>query len=212
MILKPKNWDAFQHYKDRSPPWIKLHKSILDDRVFMRLPTASKALAPLMWLLASENGGGEFDASIEELEFRLRMSRVEIEKGLKPLIDNGFFIVASRVLAECLQVAVPEERRGETEADGFADVETLQSRFDRFWSLYPRKQSKSAAFKAFQKLNPDEDLLGLMLDALVQQAKSPQWTKDGGEYIPHPATWLNGRRWEDGAPNSAPVDRFAGAL
>ena len=44
--MKPKNWSHFQHYKDRCPPWIKLHKELLNDRAFMTLPTASKALAP----------------------------------------------------------------------------------------------------------------------------------------------------------------------
>lgn len=115
-VLKPKNWERFQHYKDRSPPWVKLHKSLLDDRVFMRLPIASKALAPLLWLLASESKDGAFDASFDELEFRLRVSHADLEKGIKPLIDNGFFVVASGVLAECLHVAVPEAE-AEAEAD-----------------------------------------------------------------------------------------------
>lgn len=119
LMLKPKNWQDFQHYKDRCPPWIKLHRDLLNNKDFMRLPVASKALAPLFWLLASESKSlhGEFDASDDELEFRLRMPVKEIQTGRKPLIDNGFFVVASGVLAECLQVATPEERRGETETE-----------------------------------------------------------------------------------------------
>jgi len=118
MILKPKNWDKFQHYKDRCPPWIKLHRDILNDRVFAGLPIASKALAPLLWLLASESKDGVFDASIEELAFRLHIANKDIESGLKPLIDKGFFIDASTMLAPCLQPAIPEretERETETE-------------------------------------------------------------------------------------------------
>lgn len=117
MKLKPKNWNHFQHYKDRNPPWIKFHREILNDRDFMMLPLASKALAPLLWLLASEEQDGVFDASIEELQFRLRLSTDDIEQGLKPLIDKGLFVIDSGVLASGLQVA-PEscsEREGETE-------------------------------------------------------------------------------------------------
>lgn len=115
MILKPKNWETFQHYKDRSPPWIKLHRKILDDREYMTLPIASKALAPLLWLLASESADGTFDASDEELIFRLRVSQKDLS-GLRPLIDKGFFTVASGSLAEREQDARPEgEREGETE-------------------------------------------------------------------------------------------------
>lgn len=120
--LAPKNWQDFQHYKDRCPPWIKLHRDLLNNRDYMRLPTASKALAPLLWLLASESKekNGAFNAETEELEFRLRMPAKDIENGLKALIHAGFFVIASKVLAECVQVATPEREReteGETERE-----------------------------------------------------------------------------------------------
>ena len=79
MKLVPKNWVDFQHYKDRAPPWIKLHKGLLDDSVFQRLPVASRALAPMLWLLASEAKDGAFDASLSELSFRLRQSEKDVE-------------------------------------------------------------------------------------------------------------------------------------
>jgi hypothetical protein len=116
MKLKPKNWDKFQHYRDRCPPWIKLHRDILNDRIFAGLPIASKALAPLLWLLASESKDGEFDAASNELAFRLHIAIKDIEVGLKPLIDNGFFIDASTMLAPCYQPAIPE-REGERETE-----------------------------------------------------------------------------------------------
>ena len=116
MLLQPKNWAVFQHYKDRCPPWIKLHRDLLNDRVFMCLPLASKALAPLLWLLASESKDGIFDGSLDELVFRLHITPKDYEDGIKPLIHKGFFIVASGLLAECYQVAIPE-REGETETE-----------------------------------------------------------------------------------------------
>lgn len=69
--------------------------------------------------------------------------------------------------------------------------------FDRFWSVYPRKTAKVEARKKFDKLNPDEELLKIMINAIEQQKQSEQWTKDNGQYIPHPATWIHQRRWED---------------
>jgi hypothetical protein len=106
--ITPKNWSSFQHYKDRSPSWIKLHRGLLDDFTFARLPVASRALAPLLWLLASEYEGGKIDASPEELAFRLRLSDADLLDALKPLIDSGFFI-ASEPLAECKQTACLEK-------------------------------------------------------------------------------------------------------
>ena len=120
MKLTPKNWSIFQHYKDRCPPWIKLHRDLLNDREYMGLPLASKALAPLLWLLASEAKNGTFDASVDELMFRLRLTQKEIEQGIKPLIDKGFFVIASGVLADRLQAAIPEtetEKEKETKAE-----------------------------------------------------------------------------------------------
>ena len=119
MKLVPKNWVDFQHYRDRAPPWIKLHKSLIDDRKFQCLPVASRALAPMLWLIASEEKNGEFDGTPAELAFRLRQTEKEIDAALKPLISNGFFIVvqgASDLLAECKRDAIPETE-GETEKE-----------------------------------------------------------------------------------------------
>jgi hypothetical protein len=66
--------------------------------------------------------------------------------------------------------------------------------FDVFWNEYPRKEGKKKARDAYDKVGAPLDVL---LDALKQHKKSAQWTKDGGQFIPHPATWLNGKRWED---------------
>lgn len=84
--------------------------------------------------------------------------------------------------------------------------------FEEFWSAFPRKVGRDAAAKAFEKRKPERAVLDAMLAALAQQKKSPQWVKDGGEFIPHPATWLNQGRWQDevAAPLSAFDARTAG--
>lgn len=111
MTLTPKNWDNFQHYKHRSPPWIKLHRNLLDDMQYQRLPVASKALAPMLWLLASESHDGVIHRTPEEIAFRLRMTEKEVISAIKPLIDNGFFIEDSNMLAECVQDATTEREK-----------------------------------------------------------------------------------------------------
>ena len=69
--------------------------------------------------------------------------------------------------------------------------------FGAFWIKYPRKTAKQDAEKAWAKLKPDADLQSILITAVDRQAKSLDWTKDGGKFIPHPATWLNGKRWDD---------------
>jgi len=69
--------------------------------------------------------------------------------------------------------------------------------FAEFWAAYPRRVAKAAAVKAFAKLRADDDLLRKILAGLSEAKRSPGWLKDGGQFVPHPASWLNGRRWED---------------
>ena len=73
-------------------------------------------------------------------------------------------------------------------------------RFERFWAVYPRKAAKAAARRAFDRINPDEALMEIMTTAIEKWKKTEQWNDNDGRYIPHPATWLNQRRWEDELP------------
>lgn len=70
-------------------------------------------------------------------------------------------------------------------------------RFAGFWRVYPRKVAKQSAIKAWDKLQPDDVTIALMGRALLRQIASEAWRRDDGQYIPHPATWLNQARWED---------------
>jgi hypothetical protein len=70
--------------------------------------------------------------------------------------------------------------------------------FLNFWSIYPRKEgtSKLKAFEAWDKLNgKEENLIPIIMAAIERQSNSIYKGKDF-KYIPHPATWLNEKRWE----------------
>lgn len=73
----------------------------------------------------------------------------------------------------------------------------VAERFEKFWTTYPKKVGKDAAKRAFSARKVDECLLATMLAALACQTQSEQWRKDGGQFIPNPATWLNAGRWQD---------------
>ncbi len=114
-MFKVKNWDEFQHYKDRRPPWIKLHRTILEDRKWFKLSYASRALALCIWLIASEHEdhlSGIIPEDIEDLAFRARMDEKEVVVCMKELIKQGFIIHIpehdSDLLANCYQDATPE--------------------------------------------------------------------------------------------------------
>ena len=80
----------------------------------------------------------------------------------------------------------PALAREAASPDGFAE----------FWLAYPKKVGKGAAEASWKKTRPPT---AAVMDAIANQRNSEQWRRDGGQYIPNPATWLNQRRWEDGA-------------
>ena len=67
------------------------------------------------------------------------------------------------------------------------------SSFQNFWKVYPRRTDKKTALQAWNKINPDNELQKIMLDAIERNKQTKQW--QGRRFIPHPATWLNQERW-----------------
>jgi hypothetical protein len=175
MLLKPKNWAVFQHYKDRCPPWIKLHRDLLNDRKFMRLPIASKAVAPLLWLLASESKDGVFDGSLDELVFRLHITPKEYQDGVKPLIDNDFFILVSGVLAERKQDAIPET---ETETEGETETETETETKKKATSVATPIGVSDSVWQEFKTLRKAKKapITQRAIDAITSEANKANWT------------------------------------
>ena len=203
--LRPRNWSEFQHYKDRSPPWIKLHKGLLDDFEFNSLPLEARALAPMLWLLASEHRDGAFDADAQKLAFRLRTSTEQVAGALLALCDRGLF--------EAVQDACPEtesERETEVESEAESDIE-----FENFWKAFDppknaRKPDARRAWAATAHLRPSQkDLLAAVAGYRAWVAE--QSRKQKRDYpMQHPATWLRGEVWngflQTGAADTSGLD------
>lgn len=88
----------------------------------------------------------------------------------------------------------------------------LPEGFAEFWELYPKKTAKVTAAKSWRskRLDGDDDLRVKVMAALAVHRELPSWKKDGGQYIPNPATWLNQERWNDevGRAAAANLDRW----
>lgn len=114
--LSVKNFDRFQHYKDRSPPWIKLYRDVLSDYDFTRLPDASKSHLMLIWLLASS-----MDNRLpNDADWLTKAIHATETVNITVLVSAGFLVLcgdASAPLAERQQHARLEEGEveGETE-------------------------------------------------------------------------------------------------
>lgn len=69
--------------------------------------------------------------------------------------------------------------------------------FGAFWQAYPKKLAKGDARKAWEQTKKIRPAIAVLLKALAYSRGSDQWRRDGGQYVPYPATWLRQERWED---------------
>jgi len=99
--------------------------------------------------------------------------------------------------------ALPEKRR--EEKNNTTTLSEYSDEFEEFWKVYPSKTGKGAAYKSWKKERPS---LAVVLKALEWQKVSEQWTKDKGQYIPMPTTYLNQRRFEDTPKGVLPTGKF----
>lgn len=84
-----------------------------------------------------------------------------------------------------------------TEAREQPSTTLAAKRFEEFWSAYPRKVGKKAAEVTWKKIRPDSELHDRIIAAVNSAKKTDQWQREGGRFIPNPATWLNQGRWDD---------------
>ena len=106
------NWDVYQHYKRRNPPWIKLYNSLLDNQNFYFLKPESKLLYILLLLFASKS-----ENSLT-LNYHFLSSKTGLqvtEDIIRPLFETGFLLAkrkheASLKIANSKKNAISEKR------------------------------------------------------------------------------------------------------
>jgi hypothetical protein len=215
--LNVRNWEQFQHYKDRNTPWIKLHIAQLASEQWVTLDDASKLLAVVCMLVASRNNGFVPDnpAYLKRVAYLDRLPK------LKPLIDCGFLEIP-QADDSTLQApaSVPQaDARPETETDTDTDKKDSLSEtssdeaskakatknypeaFVAFWSDYPRtpNMSKSKACVGWKKLSEAERAA---CHRAVPAYRSFLASKPDHPTM-HAATFINERRFEGFAEQAA---------
>ena len=200
MTIKIKDWSKFQHFKDRTPPWVKLYRDILDDPDWHELDGQSAKVLTMLWLIASEDethSGALPD--IRKLAFRLRMEENKVKQTLDKL---SHWLVQTDIgaISERYRSDAPETET-ETEVETKKERETdMAYGFDEFWSIYERKGNKVQSMKAWRKLKPSIELQLQIYDAAriyVQATPDKQYRKDA-------STWLNNQCWNDEVIKSKP--------
>jgi len=143
MAIRIKNWTKFQHFKNRRPPWIKLHREILDQRDINMISDCSFRVLVGLWLLASEDPemNGTLP-SMEDIQFRLRIDKSKLLKALKELgkfLDHDDITVISDRYHDG-----PPETETETETEGETEggKSTSKSKRKKFIPPTPEEVSE----------------------------------------------------------------------
>ena len=118
MMLRIKNWERFQHFKDRRPPWIKLYRELLDDMEWHTLDAQASKLLIMLWLLAAEQAGTL--PGLDEIAFRVRMPVGTVKSAIESKLSHWLIQDDINTISTCHQVGPSEtetERETETEAE-----------------------------------------------------------------------------------------------
>ena len=120
--------------------------------------------------------------------------RIQTKKSRFPSPDDGTLKNSTVSHGESPSESNPIQSESKYKSESKSE-DNAREEFEKFWSAYPRKAgNKQKAFEAFKKADVSLDIL---LAAIKNQKQSAQWSKDNGQFIPHPTTWLNGKRWND---------------
>ena len=206
--------------------WIKLHRILLDKSIWKCSTPEQKVILITLLMMASHKPNewewsgnkyiiqpGQFITSLQSIAEKagpgisiknVRTALLKFEKysflANQSTNKNRLITIINWELYQSREDEQASKQASNGQATGNYqecknDKNIYNAHFDTFWSAYPRKVSKTQAKKVFDKLKVDEQLLEQMLSALEVQKQSKQWQTK--EYIPHPSTWLNQRRWED---------------
>ena len=148
----------------------------------------------------------DIDESIKAQEAAANACRENGKKGGRPPKASGFSETNGNQKNQSgFSGTKKSQRQGQGQRQGHSQGHippkspSEGDAFERFWSVYPRKVGKQSAKRAFEKVKVP---LETLVTAIERQKCSDQWTRDNGQYIPHPTTWLNQGRWDDELPKN----------
>jgi len=199
--IRIKNWEDFQHYKDRSPKWIKLYRDLLDNYEFTKLTDDGRGHLICIWLLASvmEN---KIPADAEWIRKRIGATKdIDLDAmkqlGFIELYDSDTEVLQNDTQMWCKTVPREEKSRERKEKEK-NDALFVSGTFEKFWSAYPRKVGKKKSAESWKTAMKLVDNDAQKIISKVEQYQV-YCENEGTEhrFIKHPATWLHQECWND---------------
>jgi len=190
MGYRVKDWTKFQHFKDRSPPWVKLYRDLLDDLDWHDLDAESAKALVMIWLIASEDK--DMSGSLPDnrrLAFRLRMTEAKLKQTLTKL-SNYLEHDDIDMISSCYQVDIPEEEEEEETDKRRGREQKALARPDnvseQVWSdfLSQRKQLKAdLTLTALEGIKREAVKIGWSLEQALVECTVRGWRGFKAEWI-----------------------------
>ena len=200
-------------------PWFRMYAEFLHDPKVQMLSETDQRRFIMLLCIRCSNDDETLHETFDEtsIAFQLRITIEEWRQTLRHLIVKGLVndegqpinwdkrqfksdSSTSRVKKHrdlTKRFSNDDATPPDTETDTETDKKNPLTPFDEFWEIWPKRKAKQDAVKAWKKLKVTSELFEVMRHAIERGMQSNDWQKDGGSYIPNPATWLNGKRWED---------------
>jgi hypothetical protein len=160
--MRIKNWDRFQHFKDRKPIWIKLYRDLLDDLNWHELDGKSAKALVMIWLIASEDLGKLPET--KTLAFRLRMSEKETKEVVTKL-SQWLEQDDINPISDGYQDDMPEKRREETDKEKEKEKDTPTGVSQQVWDSFVKQRKTKKA-----------QVTDLVIDGIQKEADKAGWT------------------------------------
>lgn len=215
-----KNWKTFQHYKDRNPPWIKLHTDIFQNYEFSCLEDASKLLAICIYTLAARSKNCEIPCDIDYIKRQCNIGDSIKREHLIELINKGFLIEknnAINMLADCGHFATSEteaERETETNNSFIKNAENHEKTQEKIVIDFPAKKIYNfpETYKVYESELEQYRINYPAVDILNELINLKNWMIENNcqmEYTKIPL-WLNKKLGEKQS-KGAQIKKFNGA-
>jgi hypothetical protein len=181
--MRIKNWDRFQHFKDRKPIWIKLYRDLLDDLNWHELDGKSAKALVMIWLIASEDLGKLPET--KTLAFRLRMSEKETKEVVTKL-SQWLEQDDINPISDEYQDDMPEKRREETDKEKEKETDTPSGVSQQVWdSFVKQRKTKKAQVTALviNGIQKEADKAGWTLEMALNEVVVRNWQSFKAEWV-----------------------------
>ncbi len=153
-------------------------------------PRDSKSTAGTAYQLSRSGSNTQRILTLQNTETGVKLAPPDSQAIIRPMA-NGW-------QTDGLSSSSSEKKEQDEEKERTYIARTSTD-FEEFWAAYPKKKAKGDALRAWRRLHPPAALCVMILAAIHEQMDSEDWRKEGGRFIPNPATWLNAARWTDEA-------------